>query len=50
MHIAQGAPGAIAWLPAIGSCGLLPIAGRALASKGTSITICRRNFPSPSNT
>ena len=50
MQIAQGAPGAIVCAPAIGSSGLLPIAGRAFGSTGTSITICRRNFPSPSNT
>src|SRR5947209_1770437 len=49
MQIAQGEPGAIVWDPLIGKTGLFPIAGLAFGSNATSIVICRRNFPSLSN-
>ena len=47
MQIAQGEP---ADLVGFGCSRLSPIAGRALWSKGTSMVIWRRNFPSPSKT
>src|SRR5258708_35152433 len=43
MQMAQGAPGAMVPVVALG---LLPMAGRALGSTGTSIVIVRRNFSS----
>src|SRR5580704_2750021 len=47
MQMAQGAPGAIVPLVAVG---LFPMAGRALGSTGTSMVIWRGNFPPPSKT
>src|SRR5260370_34263539 len=47
MQRAQGAPGAM--VPVV-TVGLLPMAGRALGSTGTSVGIVGMNFPSPSKT
>src|SRR6266581_1239090 len=47
MQMAQGAPGDMVPVVAVG---LLPMAGRALGSTGTSMVNWRRNFPSVSKT
>src|SRR5260370_21485258 len=47
MQMAQGAPGAMVPVVAVG---LLPMAGGALGSTGTSMVNWRRNFPSVSKT
>src|SRR2546423_15334362 len=47
MQMAQGAPGDMVPVVAVG---LLPMAGRALGSTGTSMANWRTNFPSVSKT
>jgi hypothetical protein len=46
-QIAQSEPG---FRAPVGCAGLLPMAGRASGSTGTSMVNWRRNLPSPSNT